>query len=267
METETQIEASQTPIRLVGLSATLPNFADVAEFLHVNPEPGKGLFFCDDSFRPVPLTQRFLGVTLMNKLKSVEKMYELAFDRCVEELQNGKQAMVFVHSRKDTMTTATKLLEYSARERKEALFSSPRDHEKYDYFKQRVQRSHNRQLQDLFPRGLAIHHAGMRRSDRNLVEEMFAAGVVRVLCCTATLAWGVNLPAHGVIIKGTELYDAARGGWVDVDILDVIQIFGRAGRPQFDTSGEGCLIGMHESVDKFARLMVMKVRVREKGEK
>ena len=69
----------------------------------------------------------------------------------------------------------------------------------------------------------------------------------------------MNLPAHGVIIKGTELYDAARGGWVDVDILDVIQIFGRAGRPQFDTSGEGCLIGMRESVDKFARLMVMKV--------
>lgn len=135
----------------------------------------------------------------------------------------------------------------------------PREHAKFEYFKQRVQRSHNRQLQDLFPRGLAIHHAGMRRSDRNLVEEMFSAGVVRVLCCTATLAWGVNLPAHGVIIKGTELYDAARGGWVDVDILDVIQIFGRAGRPQFDTSGEGCLIGMRESVDKFARLMVMKV--------
>ena len=55
--------------------------------------------------------------------------------------------------------------------------------------------------------------------------------------CTATLAWGVNLPAHGVIIKGTEIYDAKRGSFVDVGILDVLQIFGRAGRPQFDTSG------------------------------
>ncbi|KNB44810.1 activating signal cointegrator 1 complex subunit 3 [Blastocystis sp. subtype 4] len=250
-----QIESTQTPIRLVGLSATLPNYSDVAEFLHVNMEPGKGLFYCDDSFRPVPLTQRFLGVTITNKLKAIEKMYELAYDRCCEELLNDKQAMVFVHSRKDTLTTANKLIEYATEGRKQSLFATPIHHPRYDYFKQRVQRSHNQQLQNLFQYGLAIHHAGMRRSDRNLVEEMFAEGIVRVLCCTATLAWGVNLPAHGVIIKGTELYDASRGGWVNVDILDVIQIFGRAGRPQFDTTGEGCLIGMHDSIDSFARLM------------
>ena len=41
--------------------------------------------------------------------------------------------------------------------------------------------------------------------------------------------------------------------------MDVIQIFGRAGRPQFDTTGEGCIIGMHNSIDNFARLMVLKV--------
>lgn len=41
----------------------------------------------------------------------------------------------------------------------------------------------------------------MIRSDRNEVEWAFKAGAIRVLVCTATLAWGVNLPAHGVIIK------------------------------------------------------------------
>jgi replicative superfamily II helicase len=46
--------------RIVGLSATLPNYVDVAKFLHVNPE--KGLFFFDSRFRPVPLAQRFLPV-------------------------------------------------------------------------------------------------------------------------------------------------------------------------------------------------------------
>lgn len=43
-----------------------------------------------------------------------------------------------------------------------------------------------------------------RRSDRNLTERLFSDGLIKVLCCTATLAWGVNLPAHTVVIKGTQ---------------------------------------------------------------
>lgn len=54
---------------------------------------------------------------------------------------------------------------------------------------------------------------------------------------TATLAWGVNLPAHTVIIKGTQIYSPDKGRWVELSALDVMQMMGRAGRPQFDTSG------------------------------
>ena len=64
-----------------------------------------------------------------------------------------------------------------------------------------VMRSRNKQLRELFPDGFAMHHAGMLRQDRNLVERYFSEGHIKVLCCTATLAWGVNLPAHAVIIK------------------------------------------------------------------
>ena len=56
-------------------------------------------------------------------------------------------------------------------------------------------------LRDLFPHGFGVHHAGMLRKDRNLVEKLFSDGLIKVLVCTATLAWGVNLPAHAVIIK------------------------------------------------------------------
>ncbi len=56
----------------------------------------------------------------------------------------------------------------------------------------------------------------MLRSDRTLVERMFGAGIIKVLCCTATLAWGVNLPAHTVIIKGTQLYDPQKGSFTQL---------------------------------------------------
>ena len=43
---------------------------------------------------------------------------------------------------------------------------------------------------------------------------------------------GINLPAHTVVVKGTNVYNPEKGGNVDLNILDVMQIFGRAGRPQ-----------------------------------
>jgi pre-mRNA-splicing helicase BRR2 len=63
----------------------------------------------------------------------------------------------------------------------------------------------NSELKDLLPYGFAIHHAGMTRVDRTLVEDLFADKHIQVLVSTATLAWGVNLPAHTVIIKGTQV--------------------------------------------------------------
>ena len=63
----------------------------------------------------------------------------------------------------------------------------------------------NPELKDLLSYGFAIHHAGMNRVDRTLVEELFADKHIQVLVSTATLAWGVNLPAHTVIIKGTQV--------------------------------------------------------------
>jgi len=56
--------------------------------------------------------------------------------------------------------------------------------------------------------GVGIHHAGLSDNDRNLVERLFVAGKIQVLVATSTLAWGVNTPAHLVIVKGTEYYDA-----------------------------------------------------------
>ena len=49
-----------------------------------------------------------------------------------------------------------------------------------------------------------------------MVEQLFAAGHIQVLVSTATLAWGVNLPAHTVIIKGTQLYNPQKGGFTDL---------------------------------------------------
>jgi antiviral helicase SLH1 len=91
----------------------------------------------------------------------------------------------------------------------------------------------------------------MSRSDRNLMERMFSEGLIKVLCCTATLAWGVNLPAATVVIKGTQLYNPQEGKFVDLGIIDVLQIFCRAGRPQFQDTGIGFICTTHDKLNHY----------------
>ncbi|KAK6925102.1 Sec63 domain [Dillenia turbinata] len=253
-----QVESTQTMIRIVGLSATLPSYKEVAQFLRVNPETG--LFFFDSSYRPVPLAQQYIGISEPNFAARTELLNEICYKKVVESLHQGHQAMVFVHSRKDTGKTAAKLIDLARKYEELDLFSSE-THPQFSLIKKDVQKSRNRELVELFESGIGIHHAGMLRADRGLTERLFSDGLLKVLVCTATLAWGVNLPAHTVVIKGTQLYDPKAGGWRDLGMLDVMQIFGRAGRPQFDKSGEGIIITSHDKLAYYLRLLTSQLPI------
>ncbi|KAL2639649.1 hypothetical protein AAZV13_06G182700 [Glycine max] len=253
-----QVESTQTMIRIVGLSATLPNYLEVAQFLRVNPDTG--LFFFDSSYRPVPLAQQYIGISEPNFAARNELLNDICYTKIADSLRQGHQAMVFVHSRKDTAKTADKLVELARRNEDFELFSN-NTHPQYTFMKKEVIKSRNKDLVQLFEYGVGVHHAGMLRADRGLTERLFSDGLLKVLVCTATLAWGVNLPAHTVVIKGTQLYDPKAGGWRDLGMLDVMQIFGRAGRPQFDKSGEGIIITSHDKLAYYLRLLTSQLPI------
>ncbi|VAI08394.1 hypothetical protein VPH35_074051 [Triticum aestivum] len=253
-----QVESMQSMIRIVGLSATLPTYKEVAEFLRVNADTG--LFYFDSSYRPVPLAQQYIGITERDYAKKNDLFNSICYDKVVESIKQGHQALVFVHTRKDTGKTARTLIDLAAKAGEVELFSNA-DHPQYGLIKRDVSKAKSREVIEFFDSGFGIHNAGMMRSDRNLMERLFADGLLKVLVCTATLAWGVNLPAHTVVIKGTQLYDAKAGGWRDLGMLDVMQIFGRAGRPQFDKSGEGIIITTHDKLAYYLRLLTSQLPI------
>ncbi|KAJ3086392.1 DEIH-box ATPase, partial [Quaeritorhiza haematococci] len=245
------VEQTQEPVRLVGLSATLPNYADVATFMRVDPE--KGLFFFDNSFRPCPLKQQYIGITEKKAIKRFQLMNEITYDKVMEEAGKN-QVLIFVHSRKETAKTA-KSIRDMALEKDTIGQILKADAASREILQTEAGEVKNKDLQDLLPYGFAVHHAGMSRADRTLVEELFADGHVQVLVSTATLAWGVNLPAHTVIIRGTQVYNPEKGRWVELSPQDVLQMLGRAGRPQFDTFGEGIIITTHAELQYYLSLL------------
>jgi activating signal cointegrator complex subunit 3 len=270
------IERKQKNIRLVGLSATLPNYTEVAGFMQVK----KGLFYFSEAYRPVPLYKKYIGVRNPREIRQPREKAEggekgkkknnsrgmdqndlildILYNTVKDNMLRREQILIFVHSRKDTIKTGMFLLEQAARLGDGELFRKPEVpiHEKHIV---------NKDLKALVQKGLGAHNAGMCRKDRKLIENGFLSGNLRVVVCTATLAWGVNLPAHTVIIKGTDIYEPGVG-WKDMSILDVQQIFGRAGRPQFDEYGEAILITKIEKLNHFMGMMQMKTNIRSQFE-
>jgi len=258
--TERQVESTQRLIRIVGLSATLPNYTDVADFLKVNRNAG--MFFFDSSFRPVPLEQHFVGVKGKAGTKqSRDNLDQTVFDKIKELLKEDKQVMVFVHSRKETVNAAKTLYQQAVDDGCDDLFAPDYDNPAWARASNDLKATRGRELRDIVPKGFGCHNAGMARSDRNFVERIFSEGAIKVLCCTATLAWGVNLPAAAVIIKGTQLYSSEAGKFVDLGILDVLQVFGRAGRPQFQDSGVGYICTTQDKLQHYLSAVTSQVPI------
>ena len=248
-----KIEQTGDPVRLVGLSATLPNYRDVASFLRVDPL--NGLFHFDGSYRPCPLRQEFIGITEKKAIKQLKTMNDVCYTKVMEQVgQNKQQLLIFVHSRKETAKTA-KYIKDKALEMETIGQILRSDAASREILEEESAQVMDRDLKELMPYGFGIHHAGMSRSDRSSVEDLFADGSLQVLVCTATLAWGVNLPAHTVIIKGTQIYSPEKGSWVELSPQDVLQMLGRAGRPQYDTFGEGIIITTQSEMQYYLSLM------------
>eukprot|EP00371_Babesia_bovis_P000158 XP_001608805.1 helicase [Babesia bovis T2Bo] len=239
------IESTQETRRIVGISATLPNWKDVAEFLRVAPEHA---YHFGPEYRHVPLSQVFYGV----KGKDITgTMYEICFDHIIQTLENGKQCIIFVHSRNETSMTANKLIEMIQESPShQKLFQPNRDI--YQRFHKQLKKSKHDNVERFAEYCMSIHHAGMVRRDRDVVENMFKEGLIKVLVSTSTLAWGVNLPANCVIIKGT--FIGGLGVDRNINYLELTQIMGRAGRPQFDTSGTGVLITEHKNLNDYIKM-------------
>ncbi|KAJ9115096.1 hypothetical protein QFC22_005424 [Naganishia vaughanmartiniae] len=247
-----RMEQTQDDVRIVGLSATLPNYKDVAAFLRV--DVNKGLFYFDASYRPCPLQQQFIGITEKKAIKRFQVMNEVCYEKVLDQVSKDNPVMVFVHSRKETAKTAKFLRDMAMEREQQTQFINPTGASRV-ILEQETANISDPNLKDLLAFGFGIHHAGMNKLDRGTVEDLFNDRHIKVLVCTATLAWGVNLPAHAVILKGTQVYNPEKGRWSELSPQDVLQMLGRAGRPQYDQYGEGIIITNHSELQYYTSLM------------
>ncbi|KAF2857666.1 hypothetical protein K470DRAFT_266674 [Piedraia hortae CBS 480.64] len=217
-------------VRFVALSATVPNSDDIAIWLGKNPTdahlPALRERFGEE-FRPVRLQKHVCGYASSSNDFAFEQTLNSKLPEVITKWSQRKPIMVFCFTRKSCVETAKLLANWWATK-------SPND--RHWSAPLRQINVTDKELKYTISSAVAFHHAGLQPSDRLAVEKGYLDGAVNVICCTSTLAVGINLPCHFVIIKGTVTYQRNSAGCKEYSDLEVMQMLGRAGRPQFDSS-------------------------------
>ncbi len=225
-------------LQVVALSATVGNAGEIADWLDAA--------LVDTDWRPIDLQ---MGVHYGNALNfddgstrevAVEgsEKQEAALVRDI--LREGGSSLVFVNSRRNAEAAGRRLGQVASRELTDdergelaELAAEIRDDSDTET---------SEELAACVERGSAFHHAGLSSTQRSLVEDAFRDRLLKVISATPTLAAGVNTPARRVIVRDWRRFDPTAGGMSPLDVLEVHQMMGRAGRPGLDPYGEAVLL-------------------------
>ncbi|CAK5277542.1 unnamed protein product [Mycena citricolor] len=236
-------------VRFVLVSATVPNIDDIAAWIgNSQRDAAAKVFEFGEQFRPCKLTRHVIGVARQKNENDFSFARKLDFKLfgALQTYSVGKPILVFVSTRKGVSNTAEQLLK-DYNEAQKAKQRLPWAHPP------RIDKIfHEKRLIDFVSSGIGIHHAGMTIDDRRAVEDLYLKGTLRVVVATSTLAVGVNLPAHTVVIKGVQTFQNNQS--VEYSDLDIMQMIGRAGRPQFDKDGLTIILCETELENKYREL-------------
>lgn len=241
----TKLKELESKPQVVGLSATITNSNELAEWL------GCKLVLSD--WRPVPLTEGVFdgGSVLWNNGDSNEIESSIRgppIDLCLDTIKNGGQSLVFAETRTRSASLAAK--------GSDAVLKFLTDSEKkyLEEISQKILDNNEhtdliKTLSTLLKKGVGFHHAGLNQNCREIIETEFRNGKIKLLASTPTLAAGVNLPARRVVISSIARYDVKAGTNKPISILEYKQLCGRAGRPQYDKFGEAIIVGNSNASD------------------
>jgi helicase len=236
----TKIKRFYREAQILALSATVSNSKDIAEWLDCK--------LIESNWRPTELLEGVYdnGIVRMNnntriKIKTYYNFQSLPVSVAIDSLESGGQAIIFAETRKRAASLAAKsvegvfrLLDKDQKEKaKKSSLQMSKISDDTDITKNLIQ---------LVSQGVGFHHAGLSQPIREIIEDSFKQGVIKLLVATPTLAAGVNLPARRVVLSSILRYDYDIGTNIPISILDYKQFCGRAGRPKYDTFGEAIII-------------------------
>ncbi len=236
-------------LRTISLSATIPNFYDLAKFLNVSII--NGVFYFGPFIRENPLNQVVLSVNPGNyNLNDLKLLNKILIQKTLNIIYSSKtpKILIFVQSRKDTYKTGFSLIEEIHRKNSKSI-------DIVKSFGKVFIKKTLPSLKNLIKMGIGIHHSGLSKKEKSFMENKFKSGSLKVLITTNTLAWGVNLNPKNVIIKGTRIYSPKKASWVEISGTNIVQMLGRTGRFDSDKNCSSFLLTISKNTERFLKII------------
>ncbi len=221
-------------VRTLLLSATVGNPEEFIQWAKIGHQ--RSLDLVEGSQRRVPLVFQWVPDRLLTE--QIEAMSE------GDEASRLTPALIFCFNREECWSVAEQL------KGKGLLATGQQARLNEELKKHDWSQGAGPKLRQLLLRGVGVHHAGLLPKYRRIVEDLFQHKLLSVTVCTETLAAGINLPARSVVVPS--LMKGPPGKKQILDPSAAHQMFGRAGRPQFDTQGYVFVLA-HEDDVKIAR--------------
>lgn len=231
--TITKLRKLNPRIQIIGLSATVANGPELADWLDAE--------LVTSDWRPISLRE---GVICKGKLIFPDN--EGTLSGCKDEalalvkdtLSQNAQILIFESSRRNAEATAAKLCG-------DVGSNEPELSKLGESVLATGESETCRRLAQCVSRGVAFHHAGLLPEQRKLVEAGFRSNRIKIIASTPTLAAGLNLPARRVLIRSYKRYESGQG-MVPIPVIEYRQMAGRAGRPGLDPYGESFLMAKNQ---------------------
>ena len=177
---------------------------------------------------------------MSGSIKISEQFDSAVLNIVLDTLSIKKQALVFTNTKKSAEKTAEEIAKKIKSPDKNLVQLSEKAINSLSKPTRQCER-----LAACIKKGVAFHHSGLTQEQKDLIEENFKKGAIKIISCTPTLAYGVDMPAFRAIIKDLRRYTAHGLSWIPV--LDYMQMSGRAGRPNYDSEGQSIAIALTKS--------------------
>jgi helicase len=161
----------------------------------------------------------------------------------LDTIQIGEQALIFTNTKRSAEKTAEDI----SLKIKECSNELDEISEKILHAISKPTKQCER-LARCIKKGIAFHHAGLTHKQKEIIEDSFREGRIKIIACTPSLALGVDLPAFRSILKDLRRYGHHGLDWIPT--LEYLQMAGRAGRPKFDKYGEAIAVALTEEAKK-----------------